>query len=256
MKTSRVGFLRRSLVTVSSQKPVKRFYQDASVEESNGLWRVLLDSKVLKTPKRVPLELPSRAVAERTAQEWRSQGEFLKPKQMPLTTIGCTTVDIVRHDTAAAVRRLMPFLEMDTICFEDDQELLAERQRQECGPLRRWFEEHFGVTLAVATGLSAPAHPEETLTIIDAKLRGRSEWELCALEIATSTAKSLIVATALLDRPDVSPEIALRLSSLEERFQIERWGLVEGEHDVANQEAKIWLEAAKCFGKDYQERSE
>merc|ERR1712194_640167 len=94
-----------------------------------------------------------------------------------------------------------------------------------------------------------PGHPEPTMVKIQQELLTRSEWELCALEIATSTAKSLIVAMALLDRADVMPEDALRWALLEEHFQIERWGLIEGEHDVAHQEALLWLTAAQKFGR-------
>jgi len=97
--------------------------------------------------------------------------------------------------------------------------------------------------------LGAPAHPDGTQGTVEAELNLRDEWELSALEIATSTAKSLVVATALLDRADIEAKDALRLALLEEHFQIERWGLVEGEHDVAHNEALMWLEACRHFGK-------
>lgn len=209
-----------------------------------------MDGRVLKTPMRRPLELLSQDVAEVVADEWRSQGEHIKPKEMPCTTIGCTTIDRVQHEEPeASVARMMPFLEMDTLCFEDDDTLLAEQQRREWGPVRSWFEQHFGVVLATARGLGAPAHPEETLSSVAIALSGRSPWELCALEIAVSSAKSLIVGTALLERADVTAEDALRWALLEEHFQIERWGMVEGEHDVAHAEIRLWLEAAKLFGR-------
>ena len=79
------------------------------------------------------------------------------------------------------------------------------------------------------------------------QLLSRDAWELCALEVATQTvarhestatsqivclmiagslwpeAKSLIVASALLDR-STSVEEAVRWAQLEENFQIERTG--------------------------------
>merc|ERR1719401_2726195 len=114
---------------------------------------------------------------------------------------------------------MMPYLAMDTLCFEDDHEPLAELQRAEWGPLLRWFEERFGVQLAVARGLGAPAHPEATLITVASKLHSRDDWELCALEVATNTAKSLVVAVSLLDREDVAADDALKWALLEERFQ-------------------------------------
>lgn len=242
----------RGLVTATTPKKIKRFWNAASAEpvEGSSSWQVLLDSKPVRTPKGTLLELPSRAVAESVAGEWAAAGENLNPKEMPLTTIGCTTVDLIRPEVAACVERMIPYLVMDTVCFEDDHEPMAELQQAEWGPLRRWFEERFDVTLGVVRGFGAPEHPEATLAAVEADLRTRDAWELCALEIAISTAKSLVVGTALLDRSDVTAAQALRWALLEEHFQIERWGLVEGEHDVGHSEILMWLEATKRFSKN------
>lgn len=247
----RCGLLqRRGLVTATSPKPIRRFYQDAWADQQGDTWRVVLDGKPVKTPKGTMLHLPTRLLAEQVAAEWKMQGEQLRPKEMRLTTIGCTALDLVQPECSACVDRMLPYLAMDTICFEDDHELLAERQAAEWGPLRRWFEERYNVSLGeVARGLDAPQHPEATLLAVREALRERDEWELCALEIATSTAKSLIVATALLDREGVSAHAALKWALLEEHFQIERWGLVEGEHDISHSDLLNWLEATQRFGK-------
>lgn len=237
-------------MTAQSPKPIKRFYESASAQEKqDGFWRVLLDSKPVRTPKGSLLDIPSKNLAQAVALEWQAQGETVRPLDMPLTTLGCTAIDLVRPelDDGSCVRRLLPFLETDTVCFEDDQEALAAMQRAEWGPLRQWFEERFGLTLAVGRGFTAPCHPEYTLTSVEKALAARSEWDLCAIEVATSTAKSLIVAVALVDKPDMAAEDALRWALLEEHFQIERWGLVEGEHDVAHSEALKWLRASREF---------
>merc|ERR1719270_594991 len=228
---------------------MKKFYQDTSVEQHGGVWRVLLDGKPVKTPKGTFLELPTQIVAQAVADEWAAQEEQLKPKEMPLTTVGCTAVDLIRPEKAECVERLMPFLAMDTLCFKDESDLLAEMQAKEWAPVRQWFETHFGVSLGIATGFSPPSHPEETRVVVTRELCSRDEWELSALEIATASAKSLIVAVALLDRADVDAEAARRLALLEEYFQIERWGLVEGEHDVSHSELLQWLAACRCFGR-------
>lgn len=237
----------RGLVTANSPKPIKRFYENATVLQAGSVWRISLDGKPVKTPKGSFLELPTEAVAEGVAQEWRQQGERLKTKEMPLTTIGCTVLDLVKPDPGSCVERLLPYLATDTICFLDDHEPLAERQQLEWAPLRSWFEDSFNVGLGVATGISTPNHPEATMLSIEDRLKQRDMWELCALEIATGTAKSLIVASALMDKSDMSAEEALRLALLEEHFQIERWGLVEGEHDVSHSDALMWLAACQRF---------
>lgn len=242
----------RGLVTATRPKPMKRFYEEVNLEETSSghggnHWRVLLDGKVVKTPKGTPLHLPGRGVAQEVAGEWQQQGEDILPLEMPFTTLGCTALDITQHDPAACVERLLPFLEMDTVCFQFGQDLLAERQRQEWGPLRDWFQSQYDVKLGVALGLASPNHPEETLLRMTQVLLDRDAWELCALEIATQTAKSFVVASALLDKT-LTAEEAIRLAQLEEDFQIERWGMVEGDHDVTETEMLKWLTACRRFG--------
>ena len=66
---------------------VKKFFKTASVQEKEGKFLVALDSRILKTPKKHTLELPSYLLALNVATEWESQGEFIKPFAMPLVPI-------------------------------------------------------------------------------------------------------------------------------------------------------------------------
>lgn len=240
---------RRGLVTATKPKPIKRFWNEATVEPAGEHWRVALDGKPVKSPRGSFLELPSAAMALAVAKEWRNQGEYVRPQEMPLTTIGCTSIDVIGPATSDCVDRLLPYLACDTLCFKDEHQPLAERQAAEWGPMRAWFQDHFGVGLAVSPSIGLPEHPEETIRIVQDHLLGRDKWELTALEIATSSAKSLIVGVALLDRPDLLPDEALRIALLEEHFQIESWGLVEGEHDVSHEETLMWLAACRRFSR-------
>lgn len=247
---------RRWLVTADKPQQIKRFYKETSVKQvSPGGWVVMLDDRVLKTPRKSELHLPSEALARALAEEWGSQEEKVNPHVMPLMTLSSTAVDLVRPDPGACITRMLPYLAADTVCFEEGNEHLAELQKAEWGPLREWFEEKYGVKLDVARGLGVPQHPEGTEQAVGLLLAVRDEWELCALEVATQTAKSLVVASGLLDRADTTPEEALRWALLEEFFQIERWGLVEGEHDVSHSEALRWLAACQHFIKQRRQLS-
>lgn len=239
---------RRSLVTATKPESIKRFYSEVSVKEvGRGAWCVVLDTKDLKTPKRSALHLPSRALAEALAEEWDAQEDKIKPNEMPLTTLACTAVDLVRPDRGGCISRMLPYLSADTVCFEEENDRLAALQVAEWGPLREWFEASFSVKLSVARGLGVPRHAEGTEEAVGLILAARDDWELCALEVTTQSTKSLVVAAALLDRSSTTAEDALRWALLEEFFQIERWGLVEGEHDVAHADSLRWLAAAKQF---------
>ena len=45
----------------------KRFWKEATVEETQGGWTVRLDARPVKTPAKAPLVLPTRAMAEAVA---------------------------------------------------------------------------------------------------------------------------------------------------------------------------------------------
>ena len=72
---------------------MKRFYKDVSVAPAPGGFAVLLDGKPVKTPARNELRLPTRALAEAVAAEWRGQGETVQAATMPLLRLSNTAID-------------------------------------------------------------------------------------------------------------------------------------------------------------------
>lgn len=66
---------------------VQRFYKEVNVEkyeEKEGHYRVLLDSRRIKTPDGHPYYLPSKALAYMIAKEFDLQKEYIKTSSMPL----------------------------------------------------------------------------------------------------------------------------------------------------------------------------
>ena len=63
---------------------MKRFYEDVSVDEIDGGFRILLDGRPLKTPGKATLLTPVQGVAEAVGSEWREQGEKIEPSAMPI----------------------------------------------------------------------------------------------------------------------------------------------------------------------------
>lgn len=253
---------RRSFVEISDRKagPVRRFYQSVSVQPTGdeGTWHVTLDERKLRTPKGSALDLPTKALADAIAEEWEAQEEHMKPHDMVMTTLGCTAVDLVGKQRDETITRMMPYLETDTICFEEDDASasglslpgsgdLLKLQQAEWGPVRAWFEQRFGVKVALAQGISLPAHPEATIATVKEALHRYDNWELTCVEQATTSAKSLITAVALVEKEGATAEDALRWSNLEEFYQIERWGLVEGEHDDSHELYLLWFSACQNF---------
>jgi chaperone required for assembly of F1-ATPase len=87
---------------------MKRFYKTVTVDQTPEGFRFLLDAKPVRTPARRALLLPSRALAEAVAAEWREQGEEMRPAAMPLTRMVNTVLDGIcstRDEVVAAVLR-------------------------------------------------------------------------------------------------------------------------------------------------------
>ena len=51
----------------------KRFYTDVAVGEADGGFTILLDGRSVRTPKKLPLVVPTRALADAIAAEWAAQ---------------------------------------------------------------------------------------------------------------------------------------------------------------------------------------
>ena len=92
---------------LARQELPRRFYKEAAAGPHEGGFALLLDGRVVKTPARRPLAVPSRAVAEALAVEWDRQGERIDPATMPLTRIVNAAIDQVAGEMAA-VRAEIP----------------------------------------------------------------------------------------------------------------------------------------------------
>src|SRR5271157_2125775 len=71
----------------------RRFYQQASAEDGEGGWRVLLDGRPVRTPARRLLVAPSHPLATALAAEWNAQAETINPATMPLTRLANAIID-------------------------------------------------------------------------------------------------------------------------------------------------------------------
>ena len=72
------------------------------------------------------------------------------------------------------------------------------------------------------------------------------DWRLSALESLTATCRSLVIALAAASGR-ISPEAALIAARVEEEYQAEVWGMVEGGHDVDRADHRARIAGAVAF---------
>ena len=100
------------------KKGFKRFYDKVTVhapagggDEAGAFWQVHLDGRVLKSPAKAPLRLPTEALATGVALEWDSMGEMIEPHLMPLFSAVSTVTDHLPDNRALYVSELKKYLD-------------------------------------------------------------------------------------------------------------------------------------------------
>jgi chaperone required for assembly of F1-ATPase len=221
---------------------MRRFYKKVSVAED---FRILLDGKPIKTPLRATLALPTRALAEAIAEEWRGQGDKIVRETMPLTKLANTAIDRVAGQKEHVVGQTLAYAN-DLLCYRAEGPAdLVTRQNEGWNPLLAWAAERHGARLLTRAGVIHIAQPEEAVAALRGALAEHDPFVLTALHAAAALCGSLVLALALADgRLDATEAFAL--SHLDERYQAEKWG-ADGEAEKRARAMAAELDAAARF---------
>lgn len=239
--------------------------------DCNQWYGVTLDGKSIKTPLGKQLAVPSRVLAWAIAAEWDQQTKTLKPPQMPLMTLACTTIDQVAGNPQFYRDLALKFLPTDTTCFWADaaeDRILYRKQQEAFHDLHDYCQTVLGEKPAVAMGASEGLimsrrregkefglpHPPALVTKAHEWVNSLDAWNLCALHSVASETKSFFLGMAVvLSTNDTENPFSMDLdkaivaSRIEEEFQIEMWGLVEGGHDYDRLNNSIQIHAAQVL---------
>ena len=200
---------------------MKRFWINVALDEGRA---VSLDGKPVRTPGRVPLALPTEALAEAVAGEWRAVEGEIDPRAMPLTGLANAAIDRVGADPALFARGLAVYAESDLLCYRADApDDLVARQQAAWNPLLDWARARYDVHLETATGILHRAQPAATLTRLGEAIATRDAFALAALSPIVTIGGSLIAALALAENA-ATPEQVWDAITLDEDYQAERWG--------------------------------
>lgn len=224
---------------------MKRFWTSVAVAAEGEGHGIRLDGRPLRTPARAPLWVPTPALAEEIAAEWRSAGERVDPRAMPLTGLANAAVDRVATDREAFAASLARYAEADLACYRaDGPAALVERQAREWDPLLAWGRRRFDVDFAVTAGVVHVDQPPATVRRLAAAVAALDPFRLAGLSPLVTIGGSLVAALAVLEG-GLTVEAAWAAVSLDERWQLEQWGAdAEAELALANRE-RDFLAAAR-----------
>ena len=213
---------------------MKRFWKEVSVEAEGEVWGIRLDGRPVKTPARVPLAVPTSALAEAVAEEWRSVEGEIDPRAMPLTGLANAAIDRVAPDRLAFAQSLARYAEADLTCYRaEGPQGLIDRQEQQWGDLLVWARRRFDVDFATTAGLMHVTQPKATVEQLTHAVASLDAFHLAGLSPLVTISGSLVAALAVAEEA-ITPVRAWEAATVDERWQAEQWG--------ADSEAEVALE--------------
>ena len=203
---------------------MKRFWKEVAVAETDGGFRIELDGRSVRTQGGAAQRVPTRALAEAMAEEWRSQDDEIDPKTFPLRDLADFAIDHARTERGRVVDKLLAYAETDTLCYRaSPDEPLFRRQQDLWEPLLAGFETRHAVRLTRVSGVIHRAHPPETLSRLRALLESQDDFSLAALNALAPLAASLTVALSALE-PEADVPALFGAANCEQDWQAELWG--------------------------------
>jgi chaperone required for assembly of F1-ATPase len=217
----------------------KRFYAAVTVAPAEGGFAILLDGKPVRTPRKLPLTVPTRPLAEAIAEEWAAQHERVDPASMPLSKLAITALDGVAAHMADVASDIVEFAGSDLICFRaEEPEALAALQGAAWDPILRWAEAELGARFATAKGVIPVEQRPEALERVAAAVAPFDAMALTALHVMTTLTGSAILALAHA-AGRISVEEAWTAAHVDEDWQISQWGV---DVEAAERRARRWAE--------------
>jgi chaperone required for assembly of F1-ATPase len=224
----------------------KRFYQAVSIASTDEGWQVLLDGRGVKTPKRLALLLPTKALAEAIAAEWDAQVGSINPRSMPLTKLANSTLDGVIGREEAVAAEIVAYAGSDLLLYRAERpESLVKRQHESWDPLLAWARERLGAHLTPTAGVIHVAQPEEAVAKLGEAVAALDAFALAAANVMTTLTGSAVLALAHI-HGRLSLEETWDAAHLDEDFQIARWG-EDAEASAHRQARRAEMAAASRF---------
>jgi chaperone required for assembly of F1-ATPase len=203
---------------------MKRFWTDVAVVDTADGPGIMLDARPVRTPERLPLILPTRALADAVAAEWAAQAEEVDPRSMAMTGLANAAIDRVRPDPAAFVTQIAGYAESDLLCYRaDGPATLVARQAAVWDPLLDWARARYDIGFRVTAGIVHVAQPAETPPRLRAAVAAHDAFALAALSQLASIAGSVVIALAAAEDA-IAADAAFDAAHLDELWQVERWG--------------------------------
>ncbi|MEM1275433.1 MAG: ATP12 family protein [Pseudomonadota bacterium] len=226
---------------------MKVFWSEVTVNASEAGFAIALDGRPLRTPSKAALTVPTDALAQGLALEWREQTGAVRPETMPLTRAANTVIDRVIPHQAAVTAEIARYGETDLLCYRaPDPAGLVARQKAAWDPLLDWAGEALGAPLHVTTGLMHCLQPAESLEALRLAVEAHGPWQLAGLHDLVTLSGSLIIGLAV-SHQQTSAAKAWPLSRIDEDWNIEEWGEDAEAAELASRKHRAFLDKERLL---------
>jgi chaperone required for assembly of F1-ATPase len=218
----------------------RRFYKTVSVTDDLS---IALDGRLVKTPLKSFLRLPTRMLAEAVAAEWEAQGEKIQPATMLFTKLANTAIDRVGPDRKRIAGEVLDYANSDLVCYRaDSPQTLVERQAAAWDGVIDWAHAALDAPFTTTTGINHVPQPEPAIRAFENALANVNDFELSAFYTVMSITGSALIAMMLV-RGAIRPEAAWNAAHVDEDYQIEQWGQ---DYEAADRRAGRRIEFMAC----------
>lgn len=219
----------------------KRFYTEVSVGDApDGGYQILLDGRPVRTPRKLPLVVPTKGLADAIAAEWAAQTERIDPSTMPLSKLAITALDGVTGTMREVAADVVRYAGSDLLCYRAEAPVgLAEMQATVWDPVLAWIETETGERFLLAEGVMPVTQNRFALERVGDLVAPFGAMQLAALHVMTTLTGSAFLALAVA-KERLSAEEAWAAAHVDEDWQIARWGIdVEAAERRARREAEM-----------------
>jgi chaperone required for assembly of F1-ATPase len=184
------------------------------------------DDRLLRTPAGHDLVVPTRALADVIAVEFRAQATAKVPNftAMPHLRLAATAIDQIGSMREVTVDAVAAFGETELLCYRAEHPGdLVERQHGAWQPLLDWAAVRFAAALCNTAGVMPRPQSPTALQALRTAVASYDDHMLAGLAFAVQTSGSLVIGLAMAEER-LDAAMAFELAELDESYQIEQWG--------------------------------
>ena len=219
----RLGGPRISQEAVKRELP-KKFFREAQAVQEGDAFSVALDGRGLKTPKKSTFLVPTAALAEAIAAEWKALDAEIDPALLPLTKIANTVIDGVVGAEEELHDYIVRFIGNDLLFYRaDSPRELASRQAAQWGPVLEWVQQRFGAAFKVTEGVMPVQQNLLAVAKVASALCDADAMQIAPVHVLTTLTGSPLLVIAFLEGRLTADEV-WAATHVDETWQEEQWG--------------------------------